>query len=309
VNRHLALTAVLATTFLLAGSVSGQQRPNFRTGTQAVSVDVSVRSGNVTVNGLTSADFRLRDNGVAQTITAVSVESVPIDVTLFLDTSPSTSGHLDEMKRDIRAIAAMLRPDDRFRLLTFDTQVRDMFGWKASGSDLPLDGIRVGRISPVCDALAAALLRRPDPERRHLVVGLTDGIDLGSVLSCRMLKALAPRAEAVLHVGLVSYSPSPPPKGPGPAAHGINLDLDWFDSIGAAARSTGGQLHDTSGTLSRRDTVGAFKRAFDLFRESYVLRFTPQGVKPDGWHELKVDVPTRGRVTIRARRGYYGGPP
>jgi hypothetical protein len=38
-----------------------------------------------------------------------------------------------------------------------------------------------------------------------------------------------------------------------------------------------------------------------------VLRYTPTGVKPDGWHDLKVEVPSQPRATIRARRGYIGG--
>jgi VWFA-related protein len=307
-RRRLALTLALAASLAVDGRVYGQQ-PVFRTSTQSVSVDVSVRAGNVTVTGLASGDFRVFDNNVPQTVTAVAVESVPIDVTLFLDTSPSTSGHHDAMKSDIRTIAGMLRPDDRLRLLALDTQVRDVFGWQAPGGNLPLEALGMAWVSNVCDAIVAALMRRPDPDRRHLIVALTDGVDWGSVVGCRTLKALAPRAEAVLHVVLVESSLSPAVVAVSGPAHMALLtlpDADGHDSIEDAARSTGGQMHDTSGLFSRRDTVSAFKRAFDLFRESYVLRFTPQGVEPGGWHELKVEVPTRGRVTIRARRGYYG---
>lgn len=55
-------------------------------------------------------------------------ESVPLDVTLFMDTSGSTAGALDRMKRNVVTIAGMLRPDDRFRLAvrTF-VQILDEF--------------------------------------------------------------------------------------------------------------------------------------------------------------------------------------
>ena len=53
--------------------------------------------------------------------------------------------------------------------------------------------------------------------------------------------------------------------------------------------------------------VGYFKKVFDDFRTSYVLRYTPTGVEPGRWHDLKVELPNQRGVTIRARQGYHGG--
>jgi hypothetical protein len=53
---------------------------------------------------------------VTQSIDAVTIESVPLDVTLFMDTSGSTAGALDRMKSNVISIAKMLRPDDRIPL-------------------------------------------------------------------------------------------------------------------------------------------------------------------------------------------------
>ena len=287
---------------LAAEATIGGQRPVYRTGTQAVSVDVSVRNGNVTVAGLTSADFRLRDNNVPQTITAVALRAVPIDVTLFLDTSPSTAGSHESLKADVRNIAGMLRPDDRLRLLTLDSKVRDVFGWQPPTGELPMERVSAASTSNVCDALVAALLRRPEPERRHVVIALTDGIDVGSVIGCRILKQLAPRSEAVLHVVRVGSSPVPGSRGPRQPVM-TYPDLDGVESIEDAADSTGGRMHDSANLFSRGGVAGAFQRTFDLFRESYVLRFTTEGVETRGWHELKVEVVGKGRVTVRARRG------
>jgi hypothetical protein len=52
--------------------------------------------------------------------------------------------------------------------------------------------------------------------------------------------------------------------------------------------------------------LNAFRRIFDDFRQSYVLRYTPKGVDPRGWHAIEVHVPSVKDATIRARRGYYG---
>ena len=49
-----------------------------------------------------------------------------------------------------------------------------------------------------------------------------------------------------------------------------------------------------------------FKAIFDDFRQSYVLQYSPAGVKGQGWHALAVTVPSAKDATIRARQGYYG---
>ena len=57
--------------------------------------------------------------------------------------------------------------------------------------------------------------------------------------------------------------------------------------------------------------AGDFKQIFDDFRASYVLRYTPAGVSREGWHDLNVKVraPDTSKMTIRARRGYWGSSP
>jgi hypothetical protein len=65
-------------------------------------------------------------------------------------------------------------------------------------------------------------------------------------------------------------------------------------------------LHDSPGGAG--DAVGAFRRLFEDFRQSYVLRYTLAGVPSPGWHDITVRVVSKNsqRYTVRARRGYYG---
>jgi len=183
---------------LCASSVAAAQV--FRSGIDLVSVNVSVKSGNRIVAGLTASDFRLYDNGVLQPVEAVSIEDVPIDVTIFHDTSVSQAGRVASLKRDIIAVAGLLRAGDRVRLLTFDDQVQDAFGWQPAGSKPDVSAVKTGRISPVYDALFAALLHKPEAGRRHMVLALTDAADAGGVASISTLAVVAERAEAVLHL-------------------------------------------------------------------------------------------------------------
>src|SRR5687768_13977095 len=100
------MTRVLSAIILAACLGSPQDRPDvkFRSGTDAVRVDVLARRGHEPIIGLTAADFELRDSGVVQEIRAVSTEEVPVTLLLALDTSKSVQGSvLDNLKAAARS--------------------------------------------------------------------------------------------------------------------------------------------------------------------------------------------------------------
>ena len=116
-----------------------ESQPVFRARTESVAISTSVKRANASVANLTASDFRLTDNGIAQTVEAVTIESVPLDVTLFMDTSGSTAGALDRMKSNVVSIAKMLRPDDQFRLMTIGLSVDTPLPWQRAGNPIALD--------------------------------------------------------------------------------------------------------------------------------------------------------------------------
>src|SRR5205085_10859239 len=134
-----------ATISVALAAPAGQQ--TFRSTTAVVSVSVSVKRGNAVVANLEAADFALTDNGVPQTVEAVSMESIPVDVTLFLDTSGSTAGKLDEMQHDVQSILPLLRAGDRVRLLTIGHTVNQAVPWVAAGTKVAAPIEAVGGIS------------------------------------------------------------------------------------------------------------------------------------------------------------------
>ena len=302
-QRRIAF-ALLAAVLSAAGVPLAQaQLPVFRSTTDTVTMNVSVKRGNSVVPNLTAADFHVTDNGVAQTVEAVLIETVPIDVTLFLDTSGSTAGKLDEMQRDVQAIVQLLRAGDRFRLLTIGDSVNPSVPWVEAGTKVNSSFAAVGGISLIHDALMFGFLHRPEPGRRHLVVGMTDRQDCGSVIPAAMLLELAGRSDAVLH--LVDYS-----GGGGEANYRVRSCTprargDGASLIEQAAARTGGELHTQSRWFRASSIARAFKTIFDDFRQSYVLRFSPSGVPARGWHTLAVQVPKVKNPTIHARQGYY----
>jgi VWFA-related protein len=293
-------TAMAAVACAAACLTTTRAQDVFRASVDTVPVSVAVKKGNNAVVGLQAGDFMLYDNGVLQKVDAVSREDVPIDVSLFVDTSASTAGTLDEMRDSVRKIAAMLRPNDRFRLLTIGNSVYAPVPWTEAGR--PLDaGVHVfGGISLVLDAVAAALLHAVPVGRRHLVVAMTDGMDCGSLVRPGDLQDLAGRTEAVLHWVVMSGA-----GGTGGRAVCDQLtEWQYPDVMTEASKRTGGDVHGSP--ENNPNPVKEFTKVFDDFRLSYVLQFTPAGVAKSGWHQLRVEVP-KGTYRVHARSGYFGG--
>jgi VWFA-related protein len=296
------LFVIVSTALALTSAGRAQTPPQavFRTTAQSVSVNVSVKRGNNPVNGLGVADFRLWDNNVPQKIDSISVEAIPIDVTLIIDMSGSTAGGNEGVKADLRKIAAMLRPDDQLRLLTIDTYVHQVFRMQPVATAPPIDELPTGT-SAVYDALLMAMLHRVDPDRRHLVVAFTDGLDTRSAVSASTVRDVARHAECVLHIVLINGAFSLPPGFRNPPL--MLGDDGGLTKLEEAADRTGGQLHGAP--IFRDPVVNAFRDAFDEFRKSYLLRFTPAGVAREGWHDLRVEA-GKNSYAVKARKGYFG---
>jgi VWFA-related protein len=268
--------------------MQAQQAPVFRATASGVSVSVSVRSGGTPVPNLTAADFELVDNGVPQTISAVTLESLPIDVSLILDVSASVEGRrLDRMKQAVTETSTLLGAADQLRLLAVQHALLQVFPFQPGGTTPPIEQLRAHGGTALLDGLSAALMRAAEPDRRQLIVVYTDGHDTISVLPAATVRTLAGIADAVVHFVVPNAGRSRT------ETMGTLIDL--------AAR-TGGQVFRVE---LNAPIAGAFREAVEEFRTSYVLRYTPTGVTSGGWHELAVRVKS-GTYTVRARRGYEG---
>lgn len=274
--RFLHVAAFIAASAAVAVAQVSQV---FRSTTEVVLVDVLVREGNRPVKNLTAADFIVYDSGAPQRIDQVSVEQLPIDLTLLLDTSGSTKAVAEQFRRGANRVAAMLGPDDRVRLMAFATEVAEL---SPLGRALPAPGATIQPPSggtSLNDALLLTMARRTNPGRRHLIVTFTDGEDTTSVSQPVDVTSGARMSESLLHLVVPAESRVRP--------------------LNEAIEISGGAVTPLSG-----DAVDALKRIFDDLRQSYLLRYTPTWKSLPGWHSLSVRVAKSG-VTVRARRGYY----
>jgi VWFA-related protein len=186
--------------------------------------------------------------------------------------------------------------------------VHDVSGWQSPVGGVDVDSIVEGTSSsPVYDALFLALMHKPDLDRRHLVVAMTDGMDNGSWMDSATVRDIARRADSVLHVVIIPEG-NPTARNGSPSRYAWRSLVDGSSdaNLEAAATLTGGEFHRAPFFDTRNRVINAFKEAFDDFRLSYLLRYTPQGVAPTGWHDLRVQVTHHPDYTVRARKGYFG---
>lgn len=316
----------------------------FRAATDAVMVDVSVRRGGTMIAGLAAGDFVLLDNGVRQRIDSVEASSIPIDLTLVVDLSSDPRGVLVKVEpgeavkmagaldEDVRHVTEILRPDDRVRLLAIDTYTRQVFAPRPATAVTPIGRIESGGMASLYDALAAALLQPVEPNRRHVVVARTKGKDTISAIDAQTVAAIVQHSDALFHLVMMEKAADNEDElfriqcdGLTP---GMGMGLCWPTrkfwvpftrrmmagapfhalqpdglAVAGASDATGGALHQATG-FTEPTLLGEFRRAFDDFRASYVLRYTPQGVTREGWHDIAVTVPSAPGATVHARKGY-----
>jgi VWFA-related protein len=342
-TRDLALCAALLVGAVgqSAGRAQGQvPQPVFRSNTDLVTVPVFVKGGSGTVSGLGAGDFVLTDNGVAQHVESLDGESLPVDVTILLETSHALEDYRQSLNEQVSKIAALVRANDRIEVLGIDDYVSVLVPFGPPTRALGVGRFTGGGMTSVNDAMVAALLRQPDPDRRHLIVAMTDSIDTMSTLDVAAVRDVASTSTATLvvcwitlsedaafnapanvappwmtsaekldrHVKSASQRTVPPrqqwtphydpPRG---------RDIYAFDVLRDATEMTGGALHPP-GVFTDRNAAVIFDRIYAEFRHNYVLRYLPQGVAHDGWHDVSVSIPRQPDLELRARRGYLVEP-
>jgi len=222
--RIATLTAVVA--FILA-AVSGLgaapvdqqerpaqalgQRPVFGADVSMVMVNVSVLDGEgLPVEGLTSDDFILLEDGVPQTVSIVlNPSEVPVDVVILMDISGSVLVDQIAMKRDAVTLLDALNPDDCVCFMTFGNTISAGTWGRPHDEALrsTILGTQVRGWTPLYDAMIVAIDRieqaedecgtgsgpdgsardsapgsadRAPQERRKALVIITDGGDTSS---------------------------------------------------------------------------------------------------------------------------------
>jgi hypothetical protein len=295
--------------------VTATARQTFRMQVDAVGIPVSVRHEGVLVQDLAAGEFQVFDNGVEQTVTAVSSGSTPLDVTVVLDTSGSVAGNMFERLTAEARATDVLTADDRLRLLTFRTTVHEALPLSPVHGTPLAPGLEAGGATAFLHAVIAALLSATDPGRPHIVVALSDGLDNVSLLGVSAVRELVRYSNVALYVVLpgVQRLEQPAWRPVRPNVSGAQrtrtIVIGWtpfwnpgdLRKLRDAAESTGGSLTTPPEDQPPGESL---RQVLAQFRSGYVLWFTPTGVERGGWHDLTVRV-TRPDHEVQARQGYF----
>jgi VWFA-related protein len=258
-----------------------QPQPFFSSSVEVVAIDVSVVRGNQPVQGLTSHDFALTDNGVAQQVESVTIDRLPLNVTLILDSSLSLIGdRLTHLVQAGGALTSSLRPDDRAALITFSHHVALTVPMTTDRQAIrsALTRLEASGSTALRDAVHFAIQLDPRDRARSLLLVFTDGHDTASWLTEEAVLDTVRRSGAVIHA--------------------VRVESDSF--LDRLTQAAGGR---TWSATSGRQLRELFTRALDEMRARYLLTYTPRGVDTAGWHSVKVSLKnSRGEIT--ARPGY-----
>jgi VWFA-related protein len=310
------------------GRSMGAQEPAYRfeRRVDVVTVDIAVTDDGRPVDGLTEADFEIRDNGVLQEIDRVQIETAPVDAILVLDNSRSVAGQkLEELRAAVGDFIAGLRDEDRVALVTFSGSVRL---WQSLTTDRSvllhtLDGIVARGLTALKDGLYGGLSLAEPPAERPIVVLFSDGLDNASRIGEPELLEVVRESNAVIYVVCSSQSSSGSKASSQPQGstyrggsnflpkeeqrffwHGrfsvrTRRDRDRF--LKRVADDSGGRFFEIDDASSMESE---FRQVVEDIRSRYLLTYYAKGVAAQGWHELDVKLRHR-KAELRARQGYY----
>ena len=279
---------VLALTLLGAAAHVSTQQPLFKSGVDVVRIDVSVMQGGNPVAGLTVDNFAVTDNGIAQSLDAVSLDRVPLSLTMLFDTSSSLAGErLSGLIGAGNELVKSLRPDDAAALLTFSEPIRVAVPMTTQRSQLlsQWNALKANGATTLNDAVFLALQLRPTDTNvtRPVALVFSDGQDTSSWLNNAQVIEAALRSGTVIHIVELSN---------------MLRGTPFANELAAAG---GGRVWSASSGRALRELFG---QVLEELRARYLLTYSRSGVATEGWHDVKVTLKgARGDVT--ARPGYF----
>ena len=318
-----ALSVMICTQEAVAQDTT-PSNPTIRTNVQVVLVPVTVtdRKGKF-VDGLTTEDFVVSDEGVRQKIRMDTSDTVvaPVSLVVAIQCSGISAAALAKIEK----VGAMIQPlviGDRGKaaVVAFDDEVRVFQDFTSDGTKIRVAFEKVqGRVimaGRMIDAAAESvkmLETRPESSRRILLI-LSESRDRGSKAKLPQVVEQAQRAGVMIYPATYSVHATPwtarpednptMPGGPGPIL-GTIIELARMGKINDAdafAQATGGR-HLSFETLKGLEETIA--RAGEEIHSQYLLSFVPQS-SSGGFHRVAVEVPSHPDAMVRARPGYWG---
>ena len=294
----------------------------------SVPVIVSDREGRYVPN-LTVQQFKLFDNSNEQKITYFDSTEEPVNIALLLDTSLSTEGAIDDIRKAAKSFLKELRPQDRAMVISFNDSVHRLCELTNDRKTLEkaIGNAKVGEFvgTTLNDAVVEVARKEfRTVTGRKAIILLSDGQDFGSVVPTDEL--LDEQSESDTMVYSIYYAPEfqrnrdrlPfPRKGGGIFRRGGRFNhvahqrpgqrgqrrirhQDGAEFLRELSEITSGRFYQSELT----DLKETFGLIAEELRHQYRLGFYPGEIQKDGTvHQLRVKVDAAD-VAVRARQQY-----
>ncbi len=300
----------------------------------SVPVIVSDRNGRY-ISGLAAERFTLFDNSTQQKISFFENAEEPLNIALLLDTSRSTQGVIDDIRKAAKNFLKELRPQDRALIVSFDYAVHRLCPLTGDRKTLE-NAIKHAEVGQYLGTMLNDAVReiaevdfKPITGRKAIIL-LSDGQDHGSMITNSEL--LRSESESDTMVYSIFYASSVPfrdfrnrpfPRGRGgfPGGRGRGpmgwqfprqrpggargqrkdqMDEEGAEFMSELAEVTAGRFYRSKKT----DLKKTFALIAEELRFQYRLAFKPDDLQKDGSvHLLQVKVDAA-EVAVRARKQY-----
>ena len=291
--KRISAAGVFAVATSAALVAQQPQGPTFKTGTQVVSLFVTVADAQKRlVPDLTKEDFDVFDNEKPQPITYFDNSIHPITVVVMLDTSGSMTLTIDLLKRAAEQFLIRLLPDDKAKVGAFNDKVQISSRFTNNRDQLisSVMDLDYGNGTRLWDAIGLSLDELKGVEGRRVILVFTDGDDTASKVGLGNVIDRA-RADEVM-------------------VYAIGLESEYFNGqrqvrsrpdggLRKIADETGGGYFELKKTS---DLAPTFTKVASELHSQYVIGFTPT-LLDNRVHKLMVKVKPAG-LTARARRSY-----
>lgn len=283
--------------------VTGQVAVNESLDLELQQLYVTVTRGGSRVLDLERPMFEVFDDDLPQEIVTFERGDVPLTAVLLIDSSLSMRGeNLRAALAGARTFVANMRELDEAKVILFSDRLlaTTPFTGEPGAVAKVMDGVEASGGTAINDHLYMALKELDDRQGRQVVILLSDGVDIQSVLDMDDVLWKAGRMQSLVYwirpIGAARPSTSYCSVWRNPEAH--RREIDGLDRI---VRSSGGRIVEI-GEIA--EASAAFRGILDELREQYVLGYYPSNNLNDGaWHDVRVRV--KSALRVRARGGYF----
>ncbi len=230
------------------------------------------------VDGLTSADFRIIEDGERKAVEDVrQAGDVPLILGMAIDSSASMKPVWNQLRSVVGAfLETSLAAGDRGFLVDFDENVRLL--QRPTGSlralRTSLDRLVPNGGTALNDGILFSLILYGDEPGRRALVVVTDGMDIDSRSEPGRAAAFAERVGIPLYLIDLGRDRIALPNGNDPGGDGAGAPLirtarsaDHVLRMRQQARQSGGRLFQIDAELPPPEFLGRVRRVFDQIRE------------------------------------------